>query len=765
MSASIDSRAFAIRLWNARTQKDVDWIIKQVMAAPGGCITKPVGGRENNSGIIRVSSEPMLALVERITNAIDACLELKAATSNSTAASPRIAAQQWFGVPTAGLSAMSDAERRQLAQNVSVTFEESGSAKRPTLMITDKGIGIHPDRFESTILSLNGSNKINAPYTMGTFGQGGSATFGFSSATIIISRPHASRLESQDDSVGWTVVVEYFDETTMKAPSYVYYSPTSTAGAFTLTPSLLPELEHGTRVIHISYDAQRGATAFTTGPWQILNATLFDPILPFILGGNREGTDPEWKKNHLPTRVITGTATRLSGKEVGGSQIKLAHHGNHQIDLGGNNIVGLSYWVLTRPDGAATSSDVARSYVDAGTAVCMTLFGQRQDAMPRTWIKDKARLPFLFKNMIVQIDTDRLTARAKRELFTSTRERATESDLKHRIYEEVADILNLDETLSILNREEKERLLRKSSAATNEKVRRRLANFVKTKLKDAQRIGLGGTSRGNGGAPKKPVGGVPAAPRDISDKHLPSSPTRLVFEKRRSTVQQGRKTSVWVEINAKNGYLPAHDDDLSITWESLAQEGQLRVASRSALGGGKSSWQIASSPDAPTGEYKLTAQLITPTGFVLVDTLIVAVTPAVESPKDSPTVEPESGPDVRWVREEDWEEYGFSERSVGSVSVDEESTIIWVNRDYRLLKQALSGRSLTGDAIAIRADRYQFPVACAIWLQDYEAKRLTPEARPSDEYQMGELERLAEAVLLASDPDVALADEAAPEDE
>ena len=345
-------------------------------------------------------------------------------------------------------------------------------------------------------------------------------------------------------------------------------------------PALFPELEHGTRVIHIAYDAQRGATAYTTGAWQLLNATLFDPILPFILGGNRERTDPEWKANRMPTRVITGTATRLSGEDVGGGQIELAHTDSHLIELGKNyGSIRVAYWALRRPEGSASSSDITRSYVEASAAVSMTLFGQRQDATPRTWIKDQVKLPFLYKNMVVQIDADRLTGQAKRELFASTRERATESDLRRRIYEEVSDILRGDKMLGFLNNQEKERLLKKSSEATNEKVRKRLAKFIKTKLQGIQRRGAGGSDAGSGGSKKSPTG-KPSAPRDLTDTHLPNFPTSLSFEYPQATVRQGHKTSVWVLVNAKNGYLPAHDDDLTISWPNGDDNGKLRVATR-----------------------------------------------------------------------------------------------------------------------------------------------------------------------------------------
>jgi hypothetical protein len=50
----------------------------------------------------------------------------------------------------------------------------------------------------------------------------------------------------------------------------------------------------------------------------------------------------------------------------------------------------------------------------------------------------------------------------------------------------------------------------------------------------------------------------------------------------------------------------------------------------------------------------------------------------------------------------------------------------------------------------VRADRYQFPVACVLWLQHHEVSKMATS--PGDDYQQGELHRLVEAVLVAMDP-------------
>src|SRR5579863_9196252 len=142
-----DEQVLAERLWTARTVTDAAWILEAAASMYDPIETTPVGGRPNNSGIIRVSSDPMLALVERVTNAIDACLELKAKLVGGSVGSPRDGARQWFKVPDAGLVAMSDAERRGLAQNITVVVEESGEPKRPSISITDRGTGLHPEEF------------------------------------------------------------------------------------------------------------------------------------------------------------------------------------------------------------------------------------------------------------------------------------------------------------------------------------------------------------------------------------------------------------------------------------------------------------------------------------------------------------------------------------------------------------------------------------------------------------------------------------------
>lgn len=750
--------ALAARLWLARTADDVTDILGLAEPLYGPLEKRPVGGRPNNIGVIRMASDPGLASIERITNGIDALLELMAVLKSGHPKSPREAAQLWLGLDKGGVGDTTQELRRQIAEKLLVILDDSGEKRRPTLIVEDHGIGQHPDDFATTLLSLNESNKVDKPHTMGTYGQGGSATLGFARATIMISRRHATGLGGKADRIGWSIVQEIDDPSRMKMPNYSYWAPAGAQGVFELDPEHLPELQHGTRIIHIAYDLQSWATTYTTGIWQLYNAALFDPVMPFIVGGLGAYNPERKKSDKLSTRVITGNAARLGSVDRARGDIELAHSDSHELELGEQfGSVTINYWVLARESGSE-ASDVTSGYVRADSAISMTLYGQRQDQLPRSWIKENAKLPFIYKQVIVQIDADNLTPIAKRELFASTRERATESDLRRTIYDYLATALRDDEELRRLNRVEKERLMERSTEATNNKIRKRLATFIKTKLKEGTGHGTGKGS-GHGGAteqPKKPSkpAGVIRPPRNTDDSHLPNVPTYIKFEKEQVRLVQGAQSAFWVEINGKNGYLEDNKDALEIIFPNGGPD-TVKVKSKSRLMGGKSRWYLACEPDTPVGEYKLRAEFMTANGM-LEDTLVVRVVEPPKTPETSDSGGGEGDPaiDVRWVTKSQWDEFTFTAHTVGKVDPDEDNTIIWVNRDYVLLERALSSAALTPEQVQVRADRYQFPVACALWLQQHELQKVPEVQRPSDEFLGSEHERVAEAVLAAMNADV-----------
>lgn len=764
-----NDKKLAALVWAAQNAADIEKILNLV-AATTGMTTIPVG-RDNNIGTIRMASDPGLAMIERVTNGIDGLLELAVALHPSANPKTPEEAAELLGIPAGGIQDMTDAERRAHAENLVISLHESNNKRRPTLRVQDRGIGQHPSMFAKTLLSLNESNKVGKPYTMGTYGQGGSVTLGFSRYALIMARRHPDLLErGQEDLVGWTIAYEeQTDPSKNILPRYVWVvQPDGTP--FTLPASLFPNFPHGARITHVEYDVQGLQGPFTTQMWQFLHATLFEPVLPFIVTGDR-ANDVKKKDGTPDSRVVVGNAARLANIASARGDLDLGANDSHLIELGPDyGTVTVDWWALVRPEGSTSKSDPAGSYVDANSAVSLTLHGQRQDTERRTWIKDRAKMPFLFKNLVVHINGNGLLPLGRRELFASTRERATESELRKLIYERVSDLIRTNDDLKALNHKEKERLLKRSTAATNNKVRKRLGKFIKTKLaKTAKPVGAtkgagtgpitdGGGFSGGGANKTKPTGGGGSSGgdgggRNIDDSQLPNVPTSILFGSKRLRIAQGRGSYVWVEINAKNGYLPTNDDALTIRIEG-AEGHSLHLTSRSKLLGGKARWSFLAADETPLGEYKLTVALETVNGELTASLPVDVVAPPPEPSQPKGGTDEDTGPDVRWISKSEWSD-GFDAQTVGRVDADDDSTIIWVNRDYDLLAKALASSSLTADQIEVRADRYQFPVACGLWLQHHEVSKM--DTPPEEDYQRRELHRLAEAVLVAMDPDVELA--------
>jgi hypothetical protein len=744
----------------ARTRADVEKILEEAQDA-GIAGERFLGDRENNAGTVQMASNPYSAIVERVTNGNDSMLELQAEQnhSNNMPATPREAATRWFGVPKTGINDLTKDERRSLAENVRVILDESGSKTYPTIVVTDRGIGQHPSEFPTTILSLNRSNKLHKRWLQGAYGQGGSATFRFCDYTLIVGRRDPTLLgDEQGDCVGWTVIWEDegdpYEDT---LPMYKYLVDSNgEVPAFDL--SLLPDPDwHGMEIIHIAYELPKYSQAFTqltTGVWGMFHSYLFDPVLPFVVGGRREIDLRATKaKGKEATRAVVGNAARLNNPEGPSGDLDVTYRNSETFDLSkslGRDLgrFRVHYWVVQRDVSSESTSDPTASYVGADSAVSMTLYGQRQDAERRAWLKSQVSLPYLQRNLIVQIDVDELSPPAKRDLFASTRERGVEGELRETIYRETAEILKSDDELRRLDHQEREKMRAKGASRVGDKVRERLRKFVKTFHGEQKRvIAAGSGNEKPTPPPRSPRPPVP--PRNSDDNHLSNVPSKIFFERDQIRLAQGRRTTFWVDVDAKNGYLRRHEDDLSVTFTGL--NGKVIDVARSELLAGKSLWTLQAEEDAPLGKGEIQAVLVTPNGLLSAKATVTISEPPPAPKTKGHKQKPETGPNIEWVTRDEWEKFGFDERSVGRTDIGATTTDIWVNRDQRLLTRALDSRKLSKTETETREDRYLFAVGCGLYRREYQAQSLKDPPEPDSDYVRDEQERLAESVLIAID--------------
>lgn len=434
----------------------------------------PVGGNDNNLAIINLGSDPAAGLIERITNAFDAVLELEWETRGrpTEVRSPRQASAKWLDIPEgrlAGLVDLRDPAVSAMTDRIVVTLHDSERRDRPTVDIRDRGIGILGRDFSDTILSLNRSRKLQRLFLAGAFGQGGSTALSYSPYTIIVSRS-AFPDDDADTDIAFTIVrFNPGDPQVDKHGRYEFLVD----GSSGLPPRLLADIEsfpHGTLVRHIAMDIGRYSavlTAPTKSLWYLTHHYLFDPVVPFRISDSRSSSTAGAR------RSVAGNHRLLT----------LGDHTEYQRRASltfRSGTVRITWWVL------AASGDSPRNritqYTMPSKPIVITFNGQKQGDLPNTVIKNELGLPYLDRYLLVHVDCDELDSESRRQLFPTTREALRDTPIGDDLRALVVDILAGDPELKRLDRERKQRYMRRSDSAAVENIRRRLAKRVRASL-------------------------------------------------------------------------------------------------------------------------------------------------------------------------------------------------------------------------------------------------------------------------------------------
>jgi hypothetical protein len=181
---------------------------------------------------------------------------------------------------------------RKLATALRIRLLREGRPAEYTIAIEDDGIGQAAEMMHKTLLSLGTSDKVDKPYLIGVFGQGGSSAYAASSFSWILTRRHPQLLDGAADDVGWTIVKHMF--TKGRRDTYFAYLAAHPDGRVPTLPSSaasLIGLKHGTKFTHVNYDF--GKTEPARRLYPALNHLLFNPVLPYELyTGPQRPPDP-----------------------------------------------------------------------------------------------------------------------------------------------------------------------------------------------------------------------------------------------------------------------------------------------------------------------------------------------------------------------------------------------------------------------------------------------------------------------------------------
>ncbi len=653
-------------LLQAENEAQVDNAANRFMEATPEARWVPVGGRPNNRGVIEVSSNPGRAVVERVTNAIDAVLDAEFVSHDGKPAvtSPREAATTWLNVPDDGLSNMTPAERRKLAKRVTVRLRAGTSPDKRVIEVHDSGVGLSAEQMPTTILSLNESNKVQKLHQAGTYGQGGSATFAAAEYSVIISR------KSGATETAFTIVrFEPPPADQIKGGSYVYL----TVGNRIPTVGTDQYAGPGTMCCHFGYDLTKFSSAI--GPnsiYGMLQQVVFDPILPI------------WFENkvHGWNRVIKGARNGLNGAiDEGDEQGSKLSHRMHMfyVSLGDFGRAGIEYWVLERGD--KKNKRPSAAFVDPNKPIVLTLNGQNQAEFGIRLVRKDADLPYLAQRLICHVDCNSLSPTALRGLFSSNREEARTGSIHAMLERELIAALKSDDELSRLNGEARDKKYSEEDEAASKTMRTEVAKLLR--LQGFEVSTDAGVARGTGGEGSRPAGHRGGGNQQPMPLELCEPPTyiKVVWpDDEAITMHPGQRRYIRIETDANSRYHNPKDPAKSGVNIALTGEG-LKQAGTTALSGGRMRILVTCDDSAQVGGTGgITVELKTPGRPTLSDSRLFEVCappPSRKSPQRLVMppfdVRPVDGPD-----DDMWSTLGWPDdtKAVASSAVREDNTVV-----------------------------------------------------------------------------------------
>lgn len=413
----------------ADSEAEVTQALSDYSSAAVGIDWRPLGGTENNYGVIEnQQASPIAALIEKITNSIDArlmrlCVEAgRNPRSREAPSSMNEAVREFFGqeAQTWHLTG----PRRRAAEGIQVIA--SGSTKHPCLLVFDDGEGQHPENFESTFLSLLRGNKNDIPFVQGKYNMGGTGALVFCGASRY--QLVASKRFDLSGKFGFTLVRKHplveAEATTRKNTWYEYLKIDDKIPSFDLEDLDITvagrRFRSGTLIKLFDYQLPPGTRgALPQEPRRAIDQYLFEPALPILLVDT-----PQRYPNNKVLQIDTfGLKRRLEREDNKHLEHKFSIE-EIDHDIGKMRITCYVFRAkVEKRTVKETREDIQREYFHDNMAVLFGLNGQVHGSFTSEFVTRTLKMPLLKHHLLIYVDCTELAYRFRSELFMASRDR------------------------------------------------------------------------------------------------------------------------------------------------------------------------------------------------------------------------------------------------------------------------------------------------------------------------------------------------------
>lgn len=449
-----------LSLMHADTEDEVIALLKGAGYWDNPDVWRYYGDDDSNASIIGSQmSEPEPAIVEKLTNAVDACLineclirgiptDSDDAPKSITEAVGRFYDEGVKSELAGQIKEWDKTKRTNVSMNI--TLAATGNKNNPCITISDQGEGQTPNNIPYTFLSLHRGNKVKIQFVQGKFNMGGSGALDFCGKNrmqLVISRRNPKLVDgnsgdSTDMHWGFTIVRRERPTGGLRVPVYKYLAPIKTTKemkVLSFKSEALPifhkyddaytrEAEHGSLIKLYEYRYKNQShILMKDGLLMKLDLLLPDIALPIRL---HECRGYKGIKERSFTTTMSGLGVRLSDDSK--DKLEPGFPTSSPLRVLGHD---MSVTIYAFKKGAASA-------YKRSEGIIFTVNGQTHANMPSNFFRrKKVGLGFLDDSILVVIDCSMLNEIDRYDLFMNSRDRLRKAELLSDIESQLEELL------------------------------------------------------------------------------------------------------------------------------------------------------------------------------------------------------------------------------------------------------------------------------------------------------------------------------------
>jgi hypothetical protein len=434
-------------LYRAPVEADVEKILARYSLLKDQKYWRPYGQNESNFGVVEnQQASPIPALIEKITNGIDAilirrCLEEgidprsdKAPRSIDQAIRKFFPDYKNWDVPKS---------RRVQAEHLQIVAH--GPRGETSLVVYDDGEGQRPEDFENTFLSLLRGNKNEIHFVQGKYNMGGAGAVAFCGKRRY--QLIGSKRFDNGAQFGFTLVRRHpltaEEEQRKKSTWYEYLIVKGQIPSFTCDELDLglyrKKFKTGSVIKLYSYDLPAGSRSVISRDLnQSINEYMFNPALPVFTIDNAT----RYPNDRNLERELYGLKRRLEEED---SKYVDQYFSEDLVEQDLGRIRVTCYVFKPRVEERSvkeTRETIQREFFKNNMSVLFSVNGQVHGNYTSEFITRSLKFPLLKDYLLIHVDCTGVRTEYRNELFMASRDRLKEGEESRALRRLLADLLS-----------------------------------------------------------------------------------------------------------------------------------------------------------------------------------------------------------------------------------------------------------------------------------------------------------------------------------